>query len=120
LGFQHLSNTVVSIIRRDHLLPATIGVYGDWGSGKSSLVQVIQAGLEKEEDVVVLSFNGWLFEGYEDAKTALMGSILEELIDHRKLLPEVKEKAKKLLKRVDGLKVAGGVGKIALALASGG
>lgn len=54
LGFQHLSNAVVSIIRRDHLLPATVGVYGDWGSGKSSLVQVIQAGLEKEEDVVVL------------------------------------------------------------------
>jgi hypothetical protein len=50
--------------------------------------------------VVVLSFNGGLFEGYEDAKTALMGSILEELIDHRKLLPEVKEKAKKLLKLV--------------------
>lgn len=120
LGFQHLSNAVLSIIRKDHLLPTTIGVYGDWGGGKSSLVQIIQAELEKEEGVVVLSFNGWLFEGYEDAKTALMGSILEELIDHQRLGPEVKTKAKKLLKRVDAFKVAGGVGKIALGLATGG
>jgi len=120
LGFQHLSNAVISIIRRDHLLPATIGVYGDWGSGKSSLVQIIQADLEKEEGVVVLTFNGWLFEGYEDAKTALMGSIIEELIEQKKLLPELKAKAKKLLRRVDGLKVAGGIGKIAMGLATGG
>lgn len=120
LGFQHLANAVISIIRKDHLLPATIGVYGDWGSGKSSLVQVIQEELEKEEGVVALSFNGWLFEGYEDAKTALMGSILEELIDRRKILPELKDKAKNLLRRVDGLKVAGGIGKIGLGLATGG
>jgi predicted KAP-like P-loop ATPase len=120
LGFQHLSNAVLSIIRKDHLLPTTIGVYGDWSGGKSSLVQIIQAELEKDDGVFVLSFNGWLFEGYEDAKTALMGSILEELIDHQRLLPEVKNKAKKLLKRVDAFKVAGGIGKLALGLATGG
>lgn len=38
------------------------------------------AELEKDDDIVVLSFNGWLFEGYEDAKTALTGTILEELL----------------------------------------
>jgi predicted KAP-like P-loop ATPase len=120
LGFQHLANAVISIVRKEHLLPATIGVYGDWGGGKSSLVQIIQAGLENEEGVVVLSFNGWLFEGYEDAKTALMGSILEELLDKQKILPNLRDKAKKLLKRVDGLKVAGGVTKLAVGLATGG
>lgn len=36
LGFQHLTGAVCSIIRNDALLPATIGVFGDWGSGKSS------------------------------------------------------------------------------------
>lgn len=35
---------------------------------------------------MVLSFNGWLFEGYEDAKTGLMGTILEELLSHRNFL----------------------------------
>lgn len=119
LGFQHLADAVVSIVRRDDLLPATIGVYGDWGSGKSSLLKIIQKQLDEDDGTIVLNFNGWLFESYEDAKTALMGSILEELLDHRKLIPEAKDKVKKLLKRVNGFKLATGVGKIALGLGSG-
>ena len=119
LGFEHLANAVVSIVRRDDLLPATIGVYGDWGGGKSSLLKIVQKQLEEDEAVIVLSFNGWLFEDYENAKTALMGSILEELLNHRKILPKAKEKIKKLLKRVNGFKLVAGVGKIALGLSTG-
>ena len=119
LGFEHLANAVVSIVRRDDLLPATIGVYGDWGGGKSSLLKIVQKQLEEDEAVIVLSFNGWLFEDYENAKTALMGSILEELLNHRKILPKAKDKIKKLLKRVNGFKLAAGVGKIALGLSTG-
>lgn len=119
LGFEHLANAVVSIVSRDDLLPATIGVYGDWGGGKSSLLKIVQKQLEEDEAVIVLSFNGWLFEDYENAKTALMGSILEELLNHRKILPKAKEKIKKLLKRVNGFKLVAGVGKIALGLSTG-
>jgi hypothetical protein len=119
LGFEHLANAVVSIVRRDDLLPATIGVYGDWGGGKSSLLKIVQKQLEEDEAVIVLSFNGWLFEDYENAKTALMGSILEELLNHRKILPKAKEKIKNLLKRVNGFKLVAGVGKIALGLSTG-
>ncbi len=119
LGFEHLANAVVSIIKRNDLLPATIGVYGDWGGGKSSLLKIVQKQLEEDEGVIVLSFNGWLFEDYENAKTALMGSILEELLNHRKILPEVHDKIKKLLKRVNGFKLAAGVGKIAFGLSTG-
>lgn len=119
LGFEHLANAVVSVVRRDDLLPATIGVYGDWGGGKSSLLKIVQKQMEEDEGVIVLSFNGWLFEDYENAKTALMGSILEELLNHRKILPKAKETIKKLLKRVNGFKLAAGVGKIALGLSTG-
>lgn len=119
LGFDYLADAVVSVVRRDDLLPATIGVYGDWGGGKSSLLRIVKNKLEKNNEVVVLSFNGWLFEDYENAKTALMGSILEELYDHRNLAPEVKDKVKSLLKRVNGLKLATGIGKVAVGLSTG-
>ena len=119
LGFEYLADAVVSGVRRDDLLPATIGVYGDWGGGKSSLLRIVKNKLEKDNDVVVLSFNGWLFEDYENAKTALMGSILEELHDHRNLAPEVKDKVRSLLKRVNGLKLATGIGKVAVGLSTG-
>src|SRR3954469_5428346 len=87
LGFQHLVTSVCSIVKNESLLPATIGVFGDWGSGKSSLLQMVQAKLEAvdqdKKDVLVLTFNGWIFEGYEDARTALMSTILDEVASKR-------------------------------------
>lgn len=104
LGFQHLTGAVCSIIRDDNLLPATIGVFGDWGSGKSSLLQLVRTELASDEDTLVLSFNGWLFEGYEDAKSALMGTIIDEIVAQRSMLATVTDKARgiavKLLKKI--------------------
>ena len=45
LGFGHPVTAVTSIVRNDSLLPASIGVYGDWGSGKSSLLEMVTAEL---------------------------------------------------------------------------
>mgnify|MGYP002519240102 CR=1 FL=1 len=40
----------------------TIGLYGPWGSGKTSLVNMVLESVEKEDDpnVVILRFNPWL------------------------------------------------------------
>ncbi len=114
LGFQHLVTAVTGIVRNDDLLPATLGVFGDWGGGKSSLLQMAKADLEQDKDVLVLSFNGWLFEGYEDAKSALMGTILDEIAANKRFVPAVKDKATALLKRVDWFRVLGTAGKYAL------
>jgi len=44
LGFQYLTKAVCGIVKDEQLLlPATIGVYGDWGGGKSSLIQMSTA-----------------------------------------------------------------------------
>lgn len=119
LGFEHLVSAVASIVDNEALLPATIGVYGDWGSGKSSLLKMIGERFKDREGVLLLSFNGWLFEGFDDAKTALMGTILDEIISRRLVSTEVKEGAKrlgwKLLKQVDVMRVMGVAGRAALA-----
>jgi hypothetical protein len=119
LGFEHLSNAAVTLIRNDALLPATVGIFGDWGSGKSSLLQIVSRQLEADEGTIVLCFNGWLFEDYEDAKTALMGSILEELLDHQGVNGKAKDGIKALLKRVNKFKLAVGIGKIAVGIGTG-
>src|SRR5437870_433603 len=103
LGFQHLVSVVTAIVRDPALLPATIGVYGDWGSGKTSLLRMVEADLSKSKDVLVLTFNGWLFEGYEDAKAALMGSILDALAKDQTLTAKGKQLLAHLLKRVNWL-----------------
>lgn len=111
LGFPHLVTAVTSIVRQPSVLPATIGVFGDWGSGKSSLLQMVAADLKKDENTLVLSFNGWLFEGYEDAKTALMGTILDGIAEHKNFLPKAQQRMTKLLQRVNWFRILGATAK---------
>jgi len=120
LGFGHLVQAVVGVVNQKGLLPATIGVYGDWGSGKSSLLKMVEAKLAAQKGVAVLSFNGWLFEGYDDAKVALMETILDEISARQKLSPKGKKLILKLLRRVNWFRVAGTTLKYGAGLAAGG
>lgn len=80
LNFGYMVDLVVDIATNRELSPSTIGLYGDWGSGKSSLMKLAQKKIEeknpknkKKKDTVkslCIEFNGWLFEGYEDTKTS--------------------------------------------------
>jgi hypothetical protein len=111
-GFRVHADLIRELIMDPTVLPATIGVYGDWGGGKSSIMQMLKDDFQKETDgqdveanpykgVAVLYFNGWLFEGYDDAKAALLSSILTALRDHKRFGPKLRAQASALLKRVD-------------------
>ena len=116
LSFDYLVKAVEDIVMDDTLTPSTIGVYGDWGSGKSSLMQMVEKALVEKykKEVVCIHFNGWLFEGYEDAKTAFCGTILEELRKHKTIPSKVKGQITSLLKKIDGKKILMKGGSIAL------
>ena len=105
LNFNYLAEQVVEIAKDEELSPATIGVYGDWGSGKSSLMKMVKKTLDSDKKTLTVEFNGWLFEGYEDAKTALCGTILDEMHKHKTLFTKGKDKIEALLKKVDGGKL---------------
>jgi len=118
LNVTYLVSAVTRTVLDANLLPITVGVFGDWGSGKSSILTMARKELEGLSDVLCLSFNGWLFEGYEDAKVALMGTILDEIRSKRTLGPKAKELITKLAKRVDLFELVGMVGKHAMTFAS--
>ncbi|BAD66620.1 conserved hypothetical protein [Shouchella clausii KSM-K16] len=106
LDFEYLIGILTDIIEDESLLPSSIGVYGDWGSGKSSLIKMsMKKFVTRKDDTVCLIFNGWLFEGYEDAKTALMGTILDTIQNERKLTDTAKKCIKGLYKNVDKFKL---------------
>lgn len=113
LGFKVHADLLIDVINDPDVLPITIGVFGDWGSGKSSVLQIIKNEFEKDEseETLCIYFNGWTFEGYDDAKAALLNSILKEVEDNKKLSAEVKDtvkdKAKKLWKSIDWMRGAG-------------
>lgn len=85
--------------------PLTIGVFGLWGAGKSTLLNLIDQELNGREKIICVKINAWMFEGYEDAKTALMETLLKELYEAEPF-QKVKETIKKLFKRIDLFKLA--------------
>lgn len=109
LDYDYLIQTVQNIIMDDALLPASIGVYGDWGSGKSSLMYMCKERLTKaDKNTKCLVFNGWLFENYEDAKTAILGTILDEISKEESLSQKAKDIIKGLYQSIDKFKLVTG------------
>lgn len=117
VGFRVHADLIREVVTDSRLLPVTIGVFGDWGGGKTSIMQMLKRDLDPEtqpdaalkakyENVAVLYINGWLFEGYDDAKSALLTSILAQLAEHKKFGPKLRDGAAALLKRVNWMRVA--------------
>ena len=114
LNVQHLVAAVEATVRADHLLPVTVGVFGDWGSGKSTVMNLARETLDKDEEILCVHFNGWLFEGYEDAKAAILGTILDRVSEKEGLGEEAKKVIGELVKRVNWFRLAGLVGSAAM------
>lgn len=105
IDYNHLIGAVTGIIDNPALLPCSIGIFGDWGSGKSSLMGMVEDKYKNTPDVLIIRFNGWLFEGYEDAKTVLMGRIVDEIIDKRTFTEKAIKLGVKLLQKIDWMKL---------------
>ncbi len=105
LGFSLHANLIGEIVTDPEMLPVTIGLFGDWGGGKSSILKILQRNFSKHPDFAVIYFNSWVFEGYEDAKAAILTSLLTELRKQREWDDAVKDEITSLLKRVRWMKV---------------
>ena len=124
LGISHLAAAVKQIIRSPHLLPTTVGLFGDWGSGKSSLACILQKELDEDKKVLCVTFNGWQQQDFEDAKLGLMGTLLDALVENRNAWDKAKDIVAKLAGRIDRMKAAEILMRVAApvaaALAAGG
>src|SRR4051812_42458348 len=90
LYYEAIAKTVVKLIRSNSEAPVTIGVHGDWGAGKSSVLKMTAAALASDPRTLCLNFNGWTFEGFDDAKTVVMETIVAELRRARPRTAKVK------------------------------
>jgi hypothetical protein len=80
---------------------------------------MIEAGLSGSDDVLCLKFNRWRFQGFENAKIALIEGITIGLIEKRPLLTKTTEAVKDLFKRIDWLTVAKHAGGLVFTAISG-
>ena len=101
-----IAETIVGLLRERPDRPVTIGVHGDWGAGKSSILEMISSDLNGQLGVVCIKFNGWRLQGFEDAKIVLIEAIIDGLLEARPTLTKVIDGVKDLTQRLDWLKAA--------------
>ena len=112
LNFSGVADSVAEIVVQARGRPISIGVSGAWGAGKSSMIKLTQASLgsrarkEGEREFVFVEFNAWLYQGYDDARAALMDVIATKIEEEAKAREKAVDKAKALLKRVNWLRAA--------------
>ena len=106
LNYEAISRTVVKLLKDNRQQALTIGIHGDWGAGKSSVLKMIESEIEQDSEVACLWFNGWAFQGFDDAKIVLIEATISELCRQRSTIGKVKELGVQLIRRVDWLKMA--------------
>ncbi len=56
----HISNAIINYEDKNND-SLTIGLYGKWGSGKTSLINMAVESLEKNDNIIIVTFEPWLF-----------------------------------------------------------
>lgn len=124
LNNEAIAKTIVSLIEESKDQPISIGIHGDWGAGKSSILEMVEskvelASSESRKKYSCIRFNGWKHQGFEDSKVALMSSIISELQRKEKLGVKASGILEKLWKNINWMSVAKTAGKTALGIATG-
>lgn len=111
LNFNETAESIKDLITEKELMPISVGVFGNWGAGKSTILELTKSSLEKDtEDYIQIHFDAWMFEGFDDAKAALLETIASELLKEAKKTENDKgliEKAAEFSERVDKIRLLG-------------
>lgn len=113
LGYQVHADLLKEVVLDSTMLPITIGIFGDWGSGKSSLMLLTKEGIDqwmkeeanKKEKVAQIQFNSWQFENYEDTKLTLIETVLTAIEKDLKKKQGVIKNGVDFLKKIKYLKL---------------
>lgn len=125
LGFSSYVDSLADVCLEAEIAPLTVGIFGSWGSGKTSLMQMLRDDMNARADrakgvgerrIVTLWFNAWRYEGKEEIQSALIHAILRELERDTTLLDDVKETFGRLKKGATVIKLAKTITRSALTL----
>lgn len=90
LGFDNYRDALINIIKSSD--PRfTIGIFGGWGTGKTTLMRMMKKKLDDEGEVTVW-FNPWEYEKEEHLIIPLLQTINFELKDKKLLNPQTLKK----------------------------
>lgn len=127
INFSEVAWSAADLINNKRLLPLSLGIFGGWGAGKSSVLRLIaqeidalegSSGADKRR-FLKIEFDAWLYQGYDDSRAALMEVIANKLIEAAGENKGVKDKAIGILRRVNYFRAIGSITEIGVSLALG-
>jgi predicted KAP-like P-loop ATPase len=108
LNFTEIADQIATLATNPALLPISIGVFGTWGTGKSTVLKLVEALLPKPKDgdeethnPIIVKFDAWMYQGFDDARTALMEVVASKLLTIAQEKKTLVEKAKEFPGRVN-------------------
>lgn len=119
LGYSSYVEVLADVCTQRELAPLTLGIFGAWGSGKTSLMTMLKYRLDQNADANktrTLWFNAWKYEGRDEAQSALIHATLGKLTEGRTLGEDAKEILGRLVNGVSVLKLAKFITKTAITL----
>jgi predicted KAP-like P-loop ATPase len=106
LNYSEIAELIAEMIERPNLLPLSLGVFGSWGVGKSSTLRLVANELGKQDrKYLIINFDAWLYQDFDDARAALMSVIAAELL--KASPPALVENVKSLFGRINKLRALG-------------
>lgn len=110
LNFSEVADLVVEVVSSPAMRPVSVGVFGTWGTGKSTLLNLIEDILTQGDGhskFIVVRFDAWLYQGFDDSRAALMEVIAATLLQEAKGNESLVAKAKSLFGRVNKMRALG-------------
>ena len=74
IGFDPVAKILKDVILNTKP-PFAVGIFGEWGSGKTTLMQMVETKLTRSKRVKTVWFNAWKYDGKEVIWNALIQSV---------------------------------------------
>ena len=124
LNFTEVADQIATLATTPALLPISIGVFGSWGTGKSTVLKLVESRLLKERKEgenlpIIVKFDAWMYQGFDDARAALMEVVSSELLKVAEEKNTFVDKAKEFAGRVNYFRGLGLIADFGIGVALG-
>ena len=121
LNFTEVADQIAALATNESLLPISIGVFGGWGTGKSTVLRLVENKVRNADNNkhILIKFDAWLYQGFDDARAALMEVVSDVLLEAAKNDATLFEKAKNFAGRVNYFRALGLIADFGVGMAFG-
>lgn len=106
---EEIANGLVNSFGENNNESIVLGINGEWGSGKSTLVNFIineieRLSKESEKEIIVLNFNPWMFSGQKELQNIFLKELYLKFESQKDKLQKASKKLAEFLGHLNWLK----------------